>query len=312
MNNLFELQKEVRRISNQAAALSASLNAIEQKIAQFGEPTVQSSDFEKIKLLATHFPFQSHPILAASCQVASIYLKILAKIIVLSGDQQAHIDQLVFLQWICTQASMDLPKLLHDANQITMQTFEKIDQLLPKATQEQLIVDSLILANFTGQATQSALEYIVNLCVICNISEENIRIFSQIAKFVLQQGLNLCKIRNSSIVSYQHLFSHYLSPQQQHAFIPAQRYLVVEIPDSAVSQFRWKVKQQATVRTGDLIATYRKIRNSNITTNIVAHMSGVLFQFHSNKTIYGVISTADDNKNDIRDWILKGARNEPD
>lgn len=312
MNNLFELQKEVRRISNQAAALSASLNAIEQKIAQFGEPTVQSSDFEKIKLLATHFPFQSHPILAASWQVASIYLKILAKIIVLSGDQQAHIDQLVFLQWICTQASVDLPKLLHDANQVTMQTFEKIDQLLPKATQEQLIVDSLILANFTGQATQSALEYIVNLCVICNIPKENIRIFSQIAKFVLQQGLNLCKIRNSSIVSYQHLFSHYLSPQQQHAFIPAQRYLVVEIPDSAVSQFRWKVKQQATVQTGDLIATYRKIRNSNITTNIVAHISGVLFQFHSNKTIYGVISTADDNKNDIRDWILKGARNEPD
>lgn len=312
MNNLFELQKEVRRISNQAAALSASLNAIEQKIAQFGEPTVQSSDFEKIKLLATHFPFQSHPILAASCQVASIYLKILAKIIVLSGDQQAHIDQLVFLQWICTQASMDLPKLLHDANQITMQTFEKIDQLLSKATQEQLIVDSLILANFTGQATQSALEYIVNLCVICNISEENIRIFSQIAKSVLQQGLDLYKIRNSSTTPYQHLFSHYLSPQQQHAFIPAQRYLVVEIPDSAVSQFRWKVKQQATVRTGDLIATYRKIRNSNITTNIVAHMSGVLFQFHSNKTIYGVISTADDNKNDIRDWILKGARNEPD
>ena len=312
MNNLFELQKEVRRISNQAAALSASLNAIEQKIAQFGEPTVQSSDFEKIKLLATHFPFQSHPILAASWQVASIYLKILAKIIVLSGDQQAHIDQLVFLQWICTQASVDLPKLLHDANQVTMQTFEKIDQLLPKATQEQLIVDSLILANFTGQATQSALEYIVNLCVICNIPKENIRIFSQIAKFVLQQGLNLCKIRNSSIVSYQHLFSHYLSPQQQHAFIPAQRYLVVEIPDSAVSQFRWKVKQQATVQKGDLIATYRKIRNSNITTNIVAHISGVLFQFHSNKTIYGVISTADDNKNDIRDWILKGARNEPD
>lgn len=312
MNNLFELQKEVRRISNQATALSASLNAIEQKIAQLGEPTVQSSDFEKIKLLATHFPFQSHPILAASCQVASIYLKILAKIIVLSGDQQAHIDQLVFLQWICTQASMDLPKLLHDANQITMQTFEKIDQLLSKATQEQLIVDSLILANFTGQATQSALEYIVNLCVICNISEENIRIFSQIAKSVLQQGLDLYKIRNSSTTPYQHLFSHYLSPQQQHAFIPAQRYLVVEIPDSAVSQFRWKVKQQATVRTGDLIATYRKIRNSNITTNIVAHMSGVLFQFHSNKTIYGVISTADDNKNDIRDWILKGARNEPD
>ena len=312
MNNLFELQKEVRRISNQAAALSASLNAIEQKIAQLGEPTVQSSDFEKIKLLATHFPFQSHPILAASCQVASIYLKILAKIIVLSGDQQAHIDQLVFLQWICTQASMDLPKLLHDANQITMQTFEKIDQLLSKATQEQLIVDSLILANFTGQAAQSALEYIVNLCMICNISEENIRIFSQIAKSVLQQGLDLYKIRNSSTTPYQHLFSHYLSLQQQHAFTPAQRHLVVKIPDKAVSQFRWKVKQQATVRTGDLIATYRKIRNSNITTNILAHMSGVLFQFHSNKTIYGVISTADDNKNDIRDWILKGARNEPD
>lgn len=312
MNNLFELQKEVRQISNQAAALSASLNAIEQKIAQFGEPTVQSSDFEKIKLLAANFPFKSHPIAALSRRATSLYLKILAKIILLSSDQRACMEQLVFLQWICTQASVDLPKLLHDANQVTMQTFEKIDQLLPKATQEQLIVDSLILANFTGQATQSALEYIVNLCVICNIPKENIRIFSQIAKFVLQQGLDLYKIRNSSIVSYQHLLSHYLSPQQQHAFIPAQRYLVVEIPDSAVSQFRWKVKQQATVRTGDLIATYRKIRNSNITTNIVAHISGVLFQFHSNKTIYGVISTAYDNKNDIRDWILKGARNEPD
>ena len=308
MNNLFELQKEVRRISNQATALSASLNAIEQKIAQLGEPTVQSSDFEKIKLLATRFPFQSHPILAASCQVASIYLKILAKIIVLSGDQQAHIDQLVFLQWICTQASMDLPKLLHDANQITMQTFEKIDQLLSKATQEQLIVDSLILANFTGQATQSALEYIVNLCVICNISEENIRIFSQIAKSVLQQNSNLCKKSNASILSYHTLFSHYLSPQLRHKFIQAQRYIVVESPDSAVSQFRWKVKQQATVQKGDLIATYRKIRNSNTTTNIIAHTSGVLFQFRSNKTIYGVISTAYDNKNDIRAWILKRSK----
>lgn len=308
MNNLFELQKEVRRISNQAAALSASLNAIEQKIAQFGEPTVQSSDFEKIKLLATHFPFQSHPILAASCQVASIYLKILAKIIVLSGDQQAHIDQLVFLQWICTQASMDLPKLLHDANQITMQTFEKIDQLLPKATQEQLIVDSLILANFTGQATQSALEYIVNLCMICNVPEKNLRTFSQIAKSVLQQKSNFYKKKNASILSYRSLFNHYLSPQQRDTLTQAQRYLVVEIPDSAVSQFRWKVKQQATVQKGDLIATYRKIRNSNTTTNIIAHTSGVLFQFRSNKTIYGVISTAYDNKNDIRAWILKRSK----
>lgn len=308
MNNLFELQKEVRRISNQATALSASLNAIEQKIAQLGEPTVQSSDFEKIKLLATHFPFQSHPILAASCQVASIYLKILAKIIVLSGDQQAHIDQLVFLQWICTQASMDLPKLLHDANQITMQTFEKIDQLLPKATQEQLIVDSLILANFTGQATQSALEYIVNLCMICNVPEKNLRTFSQIAKSVLQQKSNFYKKKNASILSYRSLFNHYLSPQQRDTLTQAQRYLVVEIPDSAVSQFRWKVKQQATVQKGDLIATYRKIRNSNTTTNIIAHTSGVLFQFRSNKTIYGVISTAYDNKNDIRAWILKRSK----
>lgn len=308
MNNLFELQKEVRRISNQAAALSASLNAIEQKIAQFGEPTVQSSDFEKIKLLATHFPFQSHPILAASWQVASIYLKILAKIIVLSGDQQAHIDQLVFLQWICIQASVDLPKLLHDANQVTMQIFEKIDQLLPKATQEQLIVDSLILANFTGQATQSALEYIVNLCMICNVPEKNLRTFSQIAKSVLQQKSNFYKKKNASILSYRSLFNHYLSPQQRDTLTQAQRYLVVEIPDSAVSQFRWKVKQQATVQKGDLIATYRKIRNSNTTTNIIAHTSGVLFQFRSNKTIYGVISTAYDNKNDIRAWILKRSK----
>lgn len=308
MNNLFELQKEVRRISDQAAALSASLNAIEQKIAQFGEPTVQSSDFEKIKLLATHFPFKSHPISALSRRAASLYLKILAKIILLSSDQQAHIDQLVFLQWICTQASVDLPKLLHDANQVTMQTFEKIDQLLSKATQEQLIVDSLILANFTGQATQSALEYIVNLCVICNVPEKNLRTFSQIAKSVLQQKSNFYKKKNASILSYRSLFNHYLSPQQRDTLTQAQRYLVVEIPDSAVSQFRWKVKQQATVQKGDLIATYRKIRNSNTTTNIVAHISGVLFQFHSNKTIYGVISTADDNKDAIKAWVLKRSK----
>ena len=203
---------------------------------------------------------------------------------------------------------MDLPKLLHDANQITMQTFEKIDQLLPKATQEQLIVDSLILANFTGQATQSALEYIVNLCMICNVPEKNLRTFSQIAKSVLQQKSNFYKKKNASILSYRSLFNHYLSPQQRDTLTQAQRYLVVEIPDSAVSQFRWKVKQQATVQKGDLIATYRKIRNSNTTTNIIAHTSGVLFQFRSNKTIYGVISTAYDNKNDIRAWILKRSK----
>lgn len=203
---------------------------------------------------------------------------------------------------------MDLPKLLHDANQVTMQTFEKIDQLLPKATQEQLIVDSLILANFTGQATQSALEYIVNLCVICNVPEKNLRTFSQIAKSVLQQKSNFYKKKNASILSYRSLFNHYLSSQQRDTLTQAQRYLVVEIPDSAVSQFRWKVKQQATVQKGDLIATYRKIRNSNTTTNIVAHISGVLFQFHSNKTIYGVISTADDNKDAIKAWVLKRSK----
>lgn len=308
MNNLFELQKEVRRISNQAAALSASLNAIEQKIAQFGEPTVQSSDFEKIKLLAANFPFKSHPISALSRRAASLYLKILAKIILLSSDQRTCMEQLVFLQWICTQASVDLPKLLHDVNQVTMQTFEKIDQLLPKATQEQLIVDSLILANFTGQATQSALEYIVNLCMICNVPEKNLRTFSQISKSVLQQKFNFYKKKNASILSYRSLFNHYLSPQQRDTLTQAQRYLVVEIPDSAVSQFRWKVKQQATVQKGDLIATYRKIRNSNTTTNIVAHISGVLFQFHSNETIYGVISTADDNKDAIKAWVLKRSK----
>lgn len=208
MNNLFELQKEVRQISDQAAALSASLNAIEQKIAQFGEPTAQSPDFEKIKLLAANFPFKSHPIAALSRRATSLYLKILAKIILLSSDQRTCMEQLVFLQWICTQASVDLPKLLHDANQITMQTFEKIDQLLPKATQEQLIVDSLILANFTGQATQSALEYIVNLCVIFNIPKSKIYTLSVIASSVLQQNYIAYSLNDAIINDY----SHYLSP----------------------------------------------------------------------------------------------------
>ena len=81
-----------------------------------------------------------------------------------------------------------------------------------------------------------------------------------------------------------------------------QRIVAVEAPDLAHRGFKWKVKQQAEVKKGELIATYR---NGREIIPIKASSSGTLFQFRNNDINYDVISHERDNKSSIKAWTIQ-------
>ena len=218
---------------------------------------------------------------------------------------KSTINRLIFVQWILTQARLDISfeELYKDSLSINSAIYVELIELLPQKYASHLVMDALLVANICGQANLETLSYVVNLSSIIGVDKERMRLFSMIAKWILQQKIEKMKTTDiEQILIMAADFKHYLKNET------LGRIIAVEAPDRTHSNFKWKVKQREYVKQGDVIATCgfgRAKYSTNSMNEIKAPCSGTLFQFRDNCINYGVIAHEYDNKDSIKEWVTQ-------
>lgn len=309
--SLLDIQQEIRNLDNKVKDISSSIASIYNEIDELRNDDVDDIDYEMIRVMSLHLSFGEHPLEKLDDVYAQqMYIESLLSLVQTDRGSGAAINRLVFIQWILTQSKMDgtLEDLYKDALKISTDTFGNLVEVLPKQYRRYLVVDALVVANICGQANTEVLKYVVNLCSILGIDKEQLRSLSIIAKGVLRQDLGRMKKADlQNVLSQSKEFNHYLNDDILSAALRSQRTVAVEAPDSTHNNFTWKVKQQAEVEKGDLIATYRKGKSyySGEVIEIKAPCAGTLFQFRNNNTNYGVIAHESDSKDSIKAWAIQ-------
>lgn len=306
MKSLLDIQREIRELDGKVKDISSSISEIYDTIDDLRNDETEIIDYEMIRTLSMHFNFGEHPLDKLEDGYACrLYLEVLMHLIHSDQGSQATIDRLIFVQWILTQARLDISfeELYKDSLSINSAVYAELVELLPENYENHLVMDALLTANICGQASMDILSYVVNLCGILGVNKERMKRFSVIAKWILQQKLE--KIKTSDIEQILICaveFKHYLTNET------LGRTIAIEAPDRTYSNFKWKVKQHEYVKQGDVIATcgFGRSKYSTSSMNeIKAPCSGTLFQFRNNCINYGVIAHEYDNKDSIKEWALQ-------
>lgn len=306
MKSLLDIQREMRELDGKVKDISSSILEIYDAIDDLRNGEKEAIDYEMIRILSTHFNFGEHPLDKLEDGYACrLYLEVLMNLIHSDQGSQATINRLVFVQWILTQARLDISfeELYKDSLVVNSAVYAELVELLPENYKNHLVMDALLIANICGQANLEILIYVVNLSSVLGIDKNRMRCFSMIAKWILRQKLE--RMQNSDmeqILICAVEFKHYLTNET------LGRTIAVEAPDRTHSNFKWKVKQHEYVKKGDVIATCgfgRAVYSTRSMNEIKAPCSGTLFQFRNNCTNYGVIAHEYDNKDSIKEWVLQ-------
>lgn len=312
--SLLDIQQEIRDLDGKVKDISVAISSIYNEIDDFrNDDTEESIDYETIRLLSKHFTFGRHPLDKLEDSYAcQMYIEALLNLVQADKGSSATINRLVIIQWLLSQSRLDmeLEELFKESLRISSDTFGEIVEVLPKQYRDYFVVDALIVANVCGQANEDVLGYIVNLCTILGIDKEQLRILSIVARGVLKQDLGRIKKSDLQFVlEYAKKFRHYLNTELIQKTLRSQRTIAVEVPDSGHSSFKWKVKQQAEIEKGDVIASYKKGSSYYGTlVEVTAPCSGTIFQFRNNCINYGIIAHETDNKDSIKSWVLQQRR----
>ena len=308
--SLLDIQKDIRELDAKLKDVNAAVAWLYKSIDDLNSDEANDNDFAQIRAIAMHFKFGSHPLSKLSNAYACyVYLKVLLSIAQLDKNHKNTIERLVFIQWLLSQAKLDitLEELYKDSLKVDTAFFSELIEIIPQPYYYQLVLDALITANICGQVNKDILVYLINLCTILGIEQEKLRIFSVIAAGILKQ--DFVKIKKSDlkvILTYRNIFEHYLGENVPENILILFRKIVLKVSDETYRGFKWKVKQQSFVKKGDVIAVYRAHSWSSPVTTIKAPAEGVLFQFRNNYINYGVIANENDNKDSIKAWIKKG------
>lgn len=312
--SLLDIQQEIRDLDNKVKDISVSISSIYEEIDEFrNDDTEESIDYEMIQVLSNHLAFGKHPLDkledAYACQM---YIEALLNLVQADKGSASTVNRLVIIQWLLNQSRLDmeLEELFKESLRVSSDTFGELVEILPKQYRSYFVVDALLVANICGQANEDVLGYIVNLCTILGVDKEQLRVLSIIARGVLRQDLG--KMRKADlqlVLEYAKKFKYYLNTKLLEKTLRSQRTIAVEIPDSGNSSFKWKVKQQAEVEKGDVIATYKKVTSYfGPPVEVTAPCSGTVFQFRNNCIHYGIIAHETDNKDSIISWVLQQRR----
>lgn len=313
--SLLDIQQEIRDLENKVKDISVSISSIYEEIDDFrNDDTEESIDYKMIQVLSNHIGFGKHPLDkledAYACQM---YLEALLNLVQADKGSSSTVNRLVIIQWLLTQSRLDmeLEELFKESLRVSSDTFGELVEILPKQYRNYFVVDALLVANICGQANEDVLGYIVNLCTILGVDKEQLRILSIIARGALKQDLG--KMRKADlqlVLEYAKKFKHYLNAEKLlKKTLCSQRTIAVELPDSGNNNFKWRVKQQAEVEKGEVIATYKKgYSNRDPLIDITAPCSGTIFQFRNNCINYGIIALETDNKDSIKSWVLQQRR----
>lgn len=322
MKSLFEIQQDVRALAHQIQDLSHAVTGIESDLDDMRSAAQDTDiDYQAIRRLAKQIPFPEHPLSRLSDErTRLLYLKLLFSIANLDAGTDSAVNRLVFLQWLLLKACPDceLAELYRDSLRMEPELYGEFAEALPPDYRDYFFVDAFVTAGIAGCPNGEIIEYLADLGSVLAIEPERLQALSLTARLVLTQSIDALSAED--IRHCQRMlsaFTHYLDPALIKKASHAPRDLVIALPDSAVSDFRWTVKNYQTVQKGDLIASCLKKKKSEAPGNsplslfqtsfvreeIKASSSGRLFQFRDSSVTYGVISFETDNKDSIKEWV---------
>ena len=316
LKSLLELQQSVRELENKVSDISENIQEIYSDIDEMrNERQNTDVDYSKIEILADNISFGKHPIQkledGKACQ---IYIEMLLNIVRLDKDEEITLNRLVFIQWLQKESRIDwsLEDLYKDCFTIKADSFHEMITLLPNKYYECFIVDSLMIANIEGVAKPEIYEYIVGLVSILGIDKERFSLLALVSKTALCQ--NIGRMKKKDMDEFQKVakgYKHYIRADILEDGIKSLRQIVVELADSEVKNFKWKVKQRQEIKKNDVIATYSRAtkrrgfsyRTNYVTEEIVAPANGTIFQFRDKCVNFGVLAHENDNKDSIKAWV---------
>lgn len=316
MKSLLDLQQDIRNLERNIMEITCAVKEINADIENMRTANQNTDmDYSKIELLAQNITFSKHPIdKLEDGRACQIYLEMLLNMVRLDPECEVTINRLVFIQWLQKESKLDwsLEDLYKDCFTINSDVYHEMVDAIPKKFRDYFMVDLLIVANIGGAANVEIYEYIAGIASIFGLDKNKISLLSQVAKVALcQQIVRMNKKEMDEFQIVAHSFKYYIGADLLDAGIKSMRQIVVELSDNDASNFKWKVKQGQEVSKGDVLATYRKAARTKgysfstdyVTEEILAPLSGTIFQFRNNCINYGVIAYENDNKDSIKAWV---------
>lgn len=317
MNDIVEVKRNIRDLENKIKDIQQSVNKIYSNIDKIMSTDQDIDiDYDKIKVLSNNLSFGNHPINKLNNKkICEVYIKLLLNIVRFSNDEKVKLNRFVLIQWLYNQSKIQisLEDLYKDCFRNKFSIYYEMISLIPKIYQEYFIVDALIIANISGTANTDVYDYIAGLISIINIDKNRIRDLSIIAKIALCQ--KVYDIKNNELDKFKIMideYKHYIKPRILEERFKKLRRIIVELEDSKVRNFKWKVQQGQEVKKNMVIATYNKSEinkfwggytSRNEDEKILSPSSGNIFQFRYNCINYGVLSHKSDSKDSIKAWV---------
>lgn len=321
MKSLLDIQQDVRNLENILSDVQGKIKEIEINIDGLRTSNQNMDmDYSKIEILSRLLAIGRHPLDKLKDDKAKkTYLKMLLSIVRLDANEEVTLNRLILIQRILADSGIDLSleDMYKESFRISLDSFYNMVDIIPVKYREIFVVDSLVVAYLGGAANAEISKYIVGMFSLLGIDKEQLRILSLVARVALcQETKRMKKAELDRFMKCAKTFKHYIKPDILNNIVLSQRKIVVELSDTEVTDFKWKVKQEEMVEKGKLIATYKtKARSRGYsfstqykTVEVTSSDQGTLFQFRDNCTYYGVISHESDNKDSIKAWV-KARRN---
>lgn len=302
---LLDIQIEMRALEQQVQSVANNIAALHDDLENLKADKSVAVDFEEIKKLAKKFHFAPHGLLKAEQDEYTklLYIKNLLCLVQVNLQNDAIIDQLVFIQWLHTQAHLTiaLDDLLRDVMNTDIDDFAEMTKTLSVKHKESLLLDAMIVVNIHGTATNQQLAYIASLAEIFKIGKDEVKILAVISKAILRQTFTFVSKNDlPNIFRYFFLYKQYITEFHiKYLYKNARMKVVNGIYNET---FKWLVPQKSYVEKGQNIALFKDTNWGN-TLIIEAEASGFLFRFSKNSIKYAVISIEDDNLKDIMKWV---------
>ncbi len=322
MKSLLDIQQDIRSLESTVKDMAARIEGINSDISELRNSAqdVQGRDFDysRIEILAGQLPFGRHLLEkiedGRACQM---YIEMLLQMLRLDYDFETTVNRLVFIQWLQIQAEIDwsLEELFTDACGLEISAYDEFVRMMPKEYVENFILDAMIVANIGGEANREILEYIAEFGCVLGITTEQISILASVASAVLcRQFGKEEREKMERVLNCAKKYRCYIDSDMLDRVMQDYREIVVQYPKDSKS-FSWKVKQGQEVRQGDLIAEYFQYSEDFFSTlirtkkTIKSPSSGVIYQFSDHCIIYGVLSLASDDKDEIKEWVRQKVNN---
>ena len=234
MESLLEIQQKVKDLENSLKNIKNTIGSINTDIQKLRDTDKDLEiDFKKLKVLARHIPFKTHPLSELNDRhCIKLYVEILMNIIRISPE--TSVEKMSFVQWIIEKSKIDISfeDLYKESLEMNDKLLDEIVNYLSEDYKIYLIIDSMVIGNLTGQADVNTLNYIADICRVLGMKKDDINALAIISKAVLCQNADkLSTTDTDKILKYIKKVNYYIDKKVIEKIMIKYRYILEHTDD---------------------------------------------------------------------------------